>query len=232
MSLLRLYLSPQGRVSRRTYWWSLLVLDGLFSALFVLVEELLKTRLSNYWCLLIAWPGIAISIKRWHDRDKAGWWLLIVFVPVLGIWNLIESGFLPGTPGTNRFGSSPKHATSESDGIQSWFRRRRFREGKTLSQFIARDVRRDIQIVSAAKIDAGIVTARVRTSNVLYVSKGLIAQPDFEPAREMRIDEIWKWTGKSWGGLPDGTSIVERFGGGQSDALGADSTGDDCGKGN
>jgi len=114
MSLLRLYLSPQGRVSRRTYWWSLLVLDILFSGLFVLVEELLKTRLSDYWAFIIAWPGIAISIKRWHDRDKPGWWLLILFVPVLGIWNLIECGFLPGTRGTNRFGLDPKLTTEPS----------------------------------------------------------------------------------------------------------------------
>jgi len=119
MSLLRLYLSPQGRVSRRTYWWSLLVLDILFSGLFVLVEELLKTRLSDYWALIIAWPGIAISIKRWHDRDKPGWWLLILFVPVLGIWNLIECGFLPGTRGTNRFGPDPKLTTEPSTAPKS-----------------------------------------------------------------------------------------------------------------
>jgi hypothetical protein len=95
--------------------------------------------------------------------------------------------------------------------IQSWFRRRRFREGKTLSRFIACDVRRDIQIVSAARIDDGFITARIRTSNVLYVSRGLTAKPEFEPAREMRLDEIWKWTGKSWGGLSDGKSIVEHL---------------------
>ena|ERR1700743_3772175 len=102
--------------------------------------------------------------------------------------------------------------------IQSWFCRRRFREGETLSRFIACDVRRDIQIVSVVKIDDGIITARVRTLNVLYVSKGLIAQPEFEPAKEMRIHGIWKWTGKNWGGLPDGTSIVEHLRGGESDA--------------
>jgi uncharacterized membrane protein YhaH (DUF805 family) len=79
----------------------------LFSGTFVIVEELLKTRLSDYWFLIIAWPAIAISIKRWHDRDKAGWWLLILFVPVVGIWNLIECGFLPGTPAANRFGPDP-----------------------------------------------------------------------------------------------------------------------------
>ena len=95
--------------------------------------------------------------------------------------------------------------------IQRWFRHRRFREGRTLSRFIARDVRRDIQIVSSAKIDEGFITARVRTSNVLYVSKGLAAKPEFEPAREMRLDEVWKWSGKSWGGLPDGASIVEHL---------------------
>jgi hypothetical protein len=95
--------------------------------------------------------------------------------------------------------------------IQRWFRRQRFREGRTLSQFIARDVRRDIQIVSAARIDDGLITARVRTSNVLYVSKHLTTKPDFEPAREMRIDEMWKWTGKTWGGLSDGTSIMNHL---------------------
>ena len=95
--------------------------------------------------------------------------------------------------------------------LHRWFRRRRFREGRTPSQFIARDVRRDIQVVSAARIDEGFITAHVRTLNVLYVSKGLTAMPEFEPAREMHLDEIWKWTGKSWGGLPDGTSIVDHL---------------------
>jgi hypothetical protein len=95
--------------------------------------------------------------------------------------------------------------------IQRWFRHWRFREGRMLSRFIARDVRRDIQVVSAARIDEGLITARVRTSNVLYVSEGLTDQPEFEPVREMHLDEIWHWTGKNWGGQPDGTSIVENM---------------------
>src|SRR5580765_1129923 len=95
--------------------------------------------------------------------------------------------------------------------MRNWSRRKRFREGRTLSRFIACDVRRDILIVSAARIDEGIITGRVRTTNVLYVSKGLILQPDFEPARELRINEMWHWTGNSWGGLPDGTSIADHI---------------------
>jgi hypothetical protein len=95
-------------------------------------------------------------------------------------------------------------------GIQNWLRRRKFREGKTLSRFIACDVRRDILIVSAARFDDEIIIGQVRTTNVLYLSRGLIPQPEFEPTRELRIQDMWNWTGHSWGGLADGTSIVDR----------------------
>lgn len=78
-----------------------------------------------------------------------------------------------------------------------------------MSRFIARDVRRDILIVSAARIDEGIIMGRVRTSNVLYLSHGLMREPEFEPPRELRIADMWHWTGQSWGGLADGTSLVD-----------------------
>jgi hypothetical protein len=101
-------------------------------------------------------------------------------------------------------------------GIQLWSRRRRFREGRTLSQFIARDVRREILIVSAARLEEGIITCRARTMNVLYVSKGLTPQPEFGPPREVQVKEMWSWKGKSWGGPPDGTSIADHVRGGES----------------
>ena len=45
-------------------------------------------------------PAIIVHIKRFHDRDKSGWWVLIGLVPIIGaIWLLIELGFLKGTPG-------------------------------------------------------------------------------------------------------------------------------------
>jgi hypothetical protein len=72
-------------------------------------------------------------------------------------------------------------------------------------------------VVSAARIDEGIITCRVRTMNVLYVSNGLSPEPEFEPAKELHINELWNWTGKSWGGLPDGSSIVDHLRREQSD---------------
>ena len=58
--------------------------------------------------ILALWIGLAIAAKRWHDRNKSAWWILIVFVPVVGpFWYLIECGFLKGTTGPNKFGGDP-----------------------------------------------------------------------------------------------------------------------------
>jgi uncharacterized membrane protein YhaH (DUF805 family) len=58
--------------------------------------------------ILALWIGLAIAAKRWHDRNKSAWWILIVFVPVVGgLWYLIECGFLRGTTGPNKFGADP-----------------------------------------------------------------------------------------------------------------------------
>ena len=56
--------------------------------------------------LLAYYVGFPIIVKRWHDRDKSGWWVLIGLIPVIGAcWTIIECGFLKGTEGSNRFGT-------------------------------------------------------------------------------------------------------------------------------
>jgi len=58
--------------------------------------------------ILALWIGLAIAAKRWHDRNKSAWWILIIFVPVVGpFWYLIECGFLSGTTGVNKYGPDP-----------------------------------------------------------------------------------------------------------------------------
>jgi uncharacterized membrane protein YhaH (DUF805 family) len=58
--------------------------------------------------LAVTWITIAVGIKRFHDRNKSGVWILIIFVPVIGsLWYLIECGFLRGTPGPNDYGPDP-----------------------------------------------------------------------------------------------------------------------------
>ena len=52
--------------------------------------------------------ALALYAKRWHDRDKSGWWSLIGLVPFIGaIWILVELGILEGTRGPNQYGPDP-----------------------------------------------------------------------------------------------------------------------------
>jgi len=58
--------------------------------------------------IAMVWIGLAVAVKRYHDRNKSGWWVLICLVPVIGgLWYLIECGFLKGTTGANPYGADP-----------------------------------------------------------------------------------------------------------------------------
>ena len=49
---------------------------------------------------------LAVYVKRFHDRGKSGWWVLIAFLPLIGFfWILIELGMLAGDPGPNTYGT-------------------------------------------------------------------------------------------------------------------------------
>ncbi len=60
------------------------------------------------YLVLAVWVAVCLGIKRYHDLDKAGAWILIAFVPVVGgLIYFIQAGCLRGTPGPNRFGPDP-----------------------------------------------------------------------------------------------------------------------------
>ncbi len=125
---LQTFLSFEGRSPRKTFWLSLLVMLIISWILQLIVfaifggsmmsmdpnasPEAQKAAMNGMWLplgiviLLTLWPSLAIYAKRWHDRNKSGWWSLIMFVPIIGgIWMLIELGFLRGTEGENRYGA-------------------------------------------------------------------------------------------------------------------------------
>lgn len=59
--------------------------------------------LGTLFSLAVLLPGLAVSVRRLHDIDKSGWWVLIAFVPVIGIIVLLVFFVMPGTDGPNRF---------------------------------------------------------------------------------------------------------------------------------
>lgn len=111
MTPAQLYLGLHGRVNRRGFWlYGVLALLAVGTVLMALLEiaGFHPDRAEGLANLLIAWPAIAVSAKRWHDRDKSAWWVLIVLIPLIGqLWALVDNGFLRGTRGPNRFGPEP-----------------------------------------------------------------------------------------------------------------------------
>ncbi len=103
--------SYQGRISRSQYWLKFQLPYFLLSLAIGIVESVAQTQgaLTALWGLAVLWPSLVVAIKRCHDRDRSGWWLLVFYlVPVIGwIWGLVELGFLRGTIGDNRFGADP-----------------------------------------------------------------------------------------------------------------------------
>ena len=103
--------SFKGRIGRKQYWLSYL---GMIAVLFTIgivagVIGVDEDRLNTFFLILyvpIFWISFAISAKRFHDRNKSGWWVLIGFIPIIGsIWLLIENGCLAGDMETNDFGA-------------------------------------------------------------------------------------------------------------------------------
>ncbi|NKW10729.1 DUF805 domain-containing protein [Ochrobactrum tritici] len=52
-------------------------------------------------------PSIAVGVRRLHDTDRSGWWLLAVFVPLIGQLAVLIFMCLPSAPGRNRFDLAP-----------------------------------------------------------------------------------------------------------------------------
>lgn len=107
----RRYAQFDGRSARPEYWWFFLF-NLLMQGATGLVDAALFGRdslglINGLYSLAVLLPGIAVGVRRLHDTDRSGWWLLISFIPVIGIIMLIIWFCRPGDAGANRFGAPP-----------------------------------------------------------------------------------------------------------------------------
>ncbi|AYP25042.1 DUF805 domain-containing protein [Pantoea agglomerans] len=102
LGVLKKYAVFSGRARRKEYWMFTLF-NILIAFLLGVFETIIGAGdiLSNLYSLAILIPGIAVAVRRLHDTDRSGWWLLL---PIVNIVFLA----LEGQSGTNRFGSDPK----------------------------------------------------------------------------------------------------------------------------
>ncbi|EHH2419977.1 DUF805 domain-containing protein [Vibrio parahaemolyticus] len=140
MSTKELLFSFHGRIDRKTYWiWNVIYYISIigFGACISKLFPAFSYLLLPIFLLVLLIPDLAITTKRWHDRDKSIYWLglnipLVIgriatpmtspmaqepstpqlFIAsislICGLWILIECGFLKGTSGPNKFGPEPQ----------------------------------------------------------------------------------------------------------------------------
>jgi uncharacterized membrane protein YhaH (DUF805 family) len=144
-----LLFSFRGRINRGKYWLAALIYMVVWivfiAAIFMWIGKLDIENLFSVaggalllWLIGLIlfitgmWSGLAVGVKRLHDRDKTGWWILLFWLgpsilgswptaaPELGggfmlalaagtlaIWAFVELGCLRGTPGPNQYGPDP-----------------------------------------------------------------------------------------------------------------------------
>lgn len=114
---LRRYADFNGRSRRKEYWsYTLLIIAAVI--VLSLIEGVLGMSgmvagvygpLTTLLLLGTLVPSLAAGVRRLHDQDKSGWWMLLGLVPLAGLVLLVFF-LLEGTRGENRFGPDPKAA--------------------------------------------------------------------------------------------------------------------------
>ena len=113
---LKRYADFSGRSRRKEYW--MFVLGVFISAIILsIIEGVLGLSgmvggvygpLTTIFFLAIIIPSIAVQVRRFHDQDKSGWFVLLALIPFLGGLIVLVFMCLEGTKGPNRFGPDPK----------------------------------------------------------------------------------------------------------------------------
>lgn len=111
------YATFSGRASRSEYWWI-----ALITAVVVVITSIISTLVADgdlvaantasgdpgdilyyVWTVATLVPSLAVAVRRLHDIDKSGWWMLIGFVPLVGWIFLIVWYASRSKPAGSRF---------------------------------------------------------------------------------------------------------------------------------
>ncbi len=128
---LKRYAEFSGRSRRKEYWmfflFNMIVLFGLAIVGGILgaftpsatgemgLGSGLVIGLFGLYALAIFIPSLAVQVRRFHDQDKSGWFVLLGFIPYVGGIVVLVFMCLEGTKGKNRFGDDPKMSDNVGD---------------------------------------------------------------------------------------------------------------------
>jgi uncharacterized membrane protein YhaH (DUF805 family) len=107
-SVLTQYVGFTGRARRSEYWYfvlAYLILDIVVS----IIDGVIGTQILAYLLgLALLLPSLAVGVRRLHDTNRSGWWILIGLIPLVGAIILIVFFVQEGSAGPNAYGADPK----------------------------------------------------------------------------------------------------------------------------
>lgn len=126
------YVKFDGRADRPAYWWWVLftiivsmianVIDRAIGSTIVTTPTTAGVSGTTFGVvatiagLVLFLPSLGLLVRRLHDTDRSGWWVLINVIPIIGWIVLLFFLLQPGSLGTNRYGAPP-----HTDGIAPAF---------------------------------------------------------------------------------------------------------------
>ena len=115
LSVLKNYATFSGR-ARRAEYWMFFLFHFLAAVVLSFIDGLMGSidsdsglgAMAAIYILLTFIPNLAVTVRRLHDTNRSGWWLLLYLVPLIGPITILIFTFLDGTASTNDYGDNPK----------------------------------------------------------------------------------------------------------------------------
>ena len=104
------YMDFHGRAARSEYWYFMLGYIIVYLVLSIvggLISQTVSMALVSIFGLAVLLPSFGVSIRRLHDLNRSGWWLLIALIPLIGSLILLYFLVQKGTDGPNQYGADP-----------------------------------------------------------------------------------------------------------------------------
>ena len=102
------YCDFKGRASRSEYWWFILFTILVYVGA-TIVDTIVFGKQSLFYLITALGfflPSLGVAVRRLHDIDKSGWWVLISLIPIIGLV-IIYFFCKAGEPVDNKYGEPP-----------------------------------------------------------------------------------------------------------------------------
>lgn len=113
LAVLKKYAVFSGRARRKEYWMYMLFYVIIIVVLSIVDAMVFSSSeggipiLTTIFSLGMLLPSLGVSVRRFHDINKSGWWILIGLVPFVGFFIFLYFMIKAGDSGSNTYGDDP-----------------------------------------------------------------------------------------------------------------------------